>query len=142
VGDARHSESGEQGELNIGQLARERLGAEAFSVGFQTYEGSVFAAPDWGRPGRAVQLRPALEGSFPALLHAATSGGVRDFVLLLRGSEAPTAALAEPRLDRAVGVVYLPQTERQSHYFTARLGRQYDAVVYVDRSTAVQPLAP
>jgi erythromycin esterase-like protein len=141
TGDARETESGEQGELNIGQLARERLGAAAVTVGFLTYAGTVFAAPAWGSEGRRYDLRPGLPGSYDALLHdVRAAGGPREFLLVLRGQSAAAAALAEPRLERAVGVVYAPQTERQSHYFTARLSRQFDVVVYVDSSTAVQPL--
>jgi len=70
-----------------------------------------------------------------------TAGGPREFLLVLRGESAAATALAGPRLERAVGVIYVPQTERQSHYFTARLARQFDVVIYVDSSTAVQPLA-
>jgi erythromycin esterase-like protein len=143
TGDARATESGEQGELNIGQLSRERLGAAAVNVGFLTYVGSVFAAPEWGATGRVFDLRPALPESYAALLHgAATSGGPRDFLLVLRGQSQAATALAQPRLERAVGVIYVPQTERQSHYFGARLAQQFDAVVYVDSSRALQPLAP
>jgi erythromycin esterase-like protein len=142
TGDARHTENGEQGELNIGQLARERLGTGAVNVGFLTYAGTVFAAPDWGAEGRRYDLRPALPGSYASLLHdVRTAGGPREFLLVLRGESAAATALAGPRLERAVGVIYVPQTERQSHYFTARLARQFDVVIYVDSSTAVQPLA-
>ena len=141
TGDARQTESGEQGELNIGQLARERLGTGAVNVGFLTYAGTVYAAPDWGAAGRVYDLRPALAGSYSSLLHdVRTAGGPREFLVVLRGQSAVAAALAEPRLERAVGVIYAPQTERQSHYFTAKLARQFDVVIYVDSSTAVQPL--
>jgi erythromycin esterase-like protein len=143
TGDARHTESGAQGELNVGQLARERLGPGAVNVGFLTYAGSVFAAPAWNEAGRVYALRPALPGSYASLLHdVAIRGDARDFLLVLRGPSPASEALAEPRLERAVGVVYAPQTERQSHYFEARLARQFDAVVFIDSSTAVRPLAP
>ena len=141
TGDARQTESGEQGELNIGQLARERLGTGAVNVGFLTYAGTVFAAPDWGAAGRVYDLRPALAGSYASLLHdVRAAGGPREFLLVLRGQSAVAAALTEPRLERAVGVIYAPQTERQSHYFTARLARQFDVAIYIDSSSAVTPL--
>jgi erythromycin esterase-like protein len=138
AGDARHTQSGEQGELNIGQLVRQRLGAASLLVGFFTYTGTVFAAPDWDRPGRVYDLRPALAGSFADVFHAS---GRRDFLLVLRAGEEAAERLAEPRLERAVGVVYVPQSERQSHYFMARLSRQFDAAVFFDTTSAVRPLA-
>jgi erythromycin esterase-like protein len=137
VGDARHTQSGEQGELNVGQLMRQRHGAGAVLVGFLTYTGTVFAAPDWGRPGRVYDVRPALRGSYAALFDEARQ---RDVLLTLRGGTA-AEALAEPRLERAIGVIYRPDAERQSHYFTARLSRQFDAVVFLHTTTAVRPLA-
>jgi erythromycin esterase-like protein len=137
AGDARHTETAAQGELNIGQLVRDRHGANARLVGFFTYTGTVFAAPGWDRPGRVYDLRPALAGSFGDVFHAS---GVGDFLLPLAGESAVAAALAAPRLERAVGVVYAPQSERQSHYFTARLSRQFDAAVFFDVTSAVQPL--
>jgi erythromycin esterase-like protein len=141
TGDARETDSAERGELNLGQLARERLGAASVNVGFLTFTGTVFAAPDWGAEGRVDDLRPALSGSFASMLHdVATGGGPRDFLLVLRGESPAASALADWRLERAVGVVYLPATERQSHYFAARLSRQFDAVIHVDSSSALRPL--
>jgi erythromycin esterase-like protein len=143
TGDARATESGQQGELNIGQLSRERLGPASVNVGFLTYSGRVFAAPDWGASGRVFDLRAALAESYSALFHAAAAdGGPRDFLLVLRGESPVASTLARPRLQRAVGVIYVPQSERQSHYFTAQLARQFDAVIYFDSSSPVQPLNP
>ncbi len=134
VGDARATEMGAQGQLTLGQLMRERSPNETFLLGFTTYEGTVVAATEWGAPGRATALRQALAGSYAGLFHET---GIPSFLLVL----SPVAAsLAEPRLERAVGVVYAPQTERQSHYFQARLAEQFDAVIHVDRTTAVNPL--
>jgi erythromycin esterase-like protein len=138
VGDARHTEAGEQGELNVGQLMRDRHGAAAVLVGFHTYTGQVFAAPDWDERGRVYDVRPALGGSFSDVFHAAGAG---DFLLVLRDGGGVAEELAAPRLQRAIGVIYRPRTERQSHYFTARLSRQFDAVVFMDTTTAVTPLA-
>lgn len=134
VGDARATDFGAQGQLTVGQLMRERHGA--FLLGFTTYEGRVTAATSWGGPGLETALRPALPESFAGLFH---DTGIASFLLILRGSSA-APALREPRLERAVGVIYAPRTERQSHYFTARLADQFDAVIHVDRTTAVAEL--
>jgi erythromycin esterase-like protein len=136
VGDARSTEMSRRGELNIGQLLRERNGEAAFLVGFLTHSGTVYAAPEWDAAGRVHELRPALPESFAGLLH---DRGLQR-ALLLTGDPAVSAALAGTRLERAVGVVYQPRTERLSHYFEARLSRQFDAVVYIDRTRAVTPL--
>jgi erythromycin esterase-like protein len=137
VGDARATEPGDEGELNVGQLARERWGGDAVLVGFSTYTGTVTAASDWDEPGERKRVRPALEGSWEALLHEA--GG--DFVLPLRdGGDGD--AFRQRRLERAIGVVYLPRSERVSHYFHARLAEQFDAVIHVDATRAVEPLEP
>jgi erythromycin esterase-like protein len=141
AGDARHTESAEQGEHNIAQLVRQRLGTDAVSVGFFTHRGTVYAAHDWDEPGKVYTLRPALAGSVSDVLHAAvTAGAPRDFLLVMRGAGAVSDTMAAERLERAVGVVYRPETERQSHYFLARLSRQFDAAVFFDSSSAVRPL--
>jgi erythromycin esterase-like protein len=136
-GDARLTEMGEGGELNVGQLMRERYDGQSVLVGFTTYQGTVLAAEKWDAPGRERTLRPVLPESYSGLFHRTE---VPAFLLLFRGREELVAALAEPRLERAVGVVYMPATERQSHYFRAQLSRQFDAVIHFDRSTAVTPL--
>ena len=138
TGDARVTEAGDQGEFNIGQLTRQRLGADAVLVGFHTYTGRVLAASSWGEPGRVQSVRPALRGSYSQLFHAT---GIPDFLLLLRGAGETANALSEPpRLQRAIGVIYAPATERQSHYFMARLGQQFDAIIFHDTTDAVTPL--
>jgi erythromycin esterase-like protein len=106
-------------------------------VGFLTYRGTVRAAPDWDMPGRVYDVRPALPGSFGDVLHDAAG---RDYLLVFRGGGPASDALAATRLQRAIGVVYRPETERQSHYFSAQLARQFDAVVFIDVSSAVRPL--
>jgi erythromycin esterase-like protein len=136
-GDARMTQMGEAGELNVGHLMRREHGAGAVLVGFTTYEGQVIAADEWGSQGRRMRIRPALEESYSALFHAT---GVGKFLLNLRGGGEAAEVLARQRLERAIGVVYLPHTERQSHYFTARLSRQFDAVIHFDVTTAVEPL--
>lgn len=137
LGDARFTEMGEEGELNVGQMLRERYGDEAVLVGFTTYDGAVTAAKDWGAAPERMRVRPALQGSIEHLLHAV---GLPRFVLPLRGAGEALGALREPLLERAIGVVYRPETERASHYFEARVASQFDALVHVDRTRAVEPL--
>ncbi len=121
----------------VEQLARQRLGDDAVLVGFHTYAGSVYAADEWDEPGRVMTLRPALPESHSALFQAT---GVPSFVLALRGGGEAAQTLAASRLQRAVGVVYRPDTERQSHYFDAVLPEQFDAWVWFDETRAVTPL--
>jgi len=135
LGDARATEMGQRGELNLGQLIRQRVGRRALLVGFTTYAGSVTAASDWDSPAERKQVRPALAGSYEALFHQTALG---NFYLGLHGPVAE--ALRDRRLERAIGVVYRPDTERQSHYFSAELPRQFDAVLHYDRTRAVEPL--
>ncbi|MDF2440642.1 MAG: hypothetical protein JWN98_1626 [Abditibacteriota bacterium] len=137
VGDARTTTMGQSGEWTLGQLMRERQAAHTVLVGFTTYSGTVIAAPQWGEAGRVERVRPALPGSFSALFHET---GVGNFLLPLRGQSEVVLAMGEPRLERAIGVVYLPQTERESHYFQARMSKQFDAVIHMDTTTALKPL--
>lgn len=137
LGDARATEMGAGGELNLGQLVRERHGAAAVLVGFTTFSGTVTAASDWEAPAERKRVRPALAGSYEALFHGI---GERNFMLNLRDGEEVARALAEPRLERAIGVIYRPESERGSHYFHAELPRQFDAVLHYDTTRAVEPL--
>jgi len=137
LGDARATEMGQRGELNVGQLTREKYGSEAVLVGFTTHHGTVTAASDWGKPAERKRVRPALAGSYEALFHAAK----RDrFLLVLNDSDVMLQQLGVPRLERAIGVIYRPETERQSHYFRTRLPNQFDAVLHFDETRAVKPL--
>ena len=137
LGDARATEMGERGELNLGQLVRERYGSYSLSIGFTTYDGTVTAASDWDADAERKLVRPALDGSIEALMH---SVGIPQFVLNLHDHR--LGGFSTPLLERAIGVIYRPQTERQSHYFHARLIEQFDALIHVDRSTALVPLEP
>jgi erythromycin esterase-like protein len=137
LGDARATELGEAGEWNVGQLVRERHGEGAALLGFSTYEGTVAAASDWDGPLETKRVRPGLAGSWEALFH---DTGLARFALPMRGERALVAALATPRLQRAIGVIYRPETERQSHYFLARPAQQFDAIVHLDRTRAVSSL--
>jgi erythromycin esterase-like protein len=137
LGDARATEMGDMGEWNVGQLVRERYPDDCASVGFSTYSGTVTCADDWDEPSRVKRVRPGLPGSYEALFHDA---GIARFVLHIdRTRELPPEAL-EPRLQRAIGVIYRPETERQSHYFEARLAEQFDAMIHIDETRALEPL--
>lgn len=136
LGDARATQMGREGELNVGQLIREKHGDDARLIGFTTYHGTVTAASEWDGPSEHKRVRPGMPGSYEALLHGA---GIDDFLLPLRGNAA-ARALEEERLERAIGVIYLPATERISHYFEASLARQFDAVIHIDETRAVEPL--
>jgi erythromycin esterase-like protein len=136
LGDARATEMGERGELNVGQLVRERYGTACTLIGFTTNIGTVTAASDWDGPAEIKRVRPALPGSYERLFHDTM---VPRFYLPLQ--EPPVhAALAHPRLERAIGVIYRPETERTSHYFHANLPAQFDGLLHFDHTTAVRPL--
>jgi erythromycin esterase-like protein len=137
LGDARATEMGAAGQLNVGRLVRERHGDAALLVGFTTAVGGVVAADEWDAPGRVVDIRPPLRGSLEALLHAV---GEAAFTLDL-AEPAVAEALGEPCLERAIGVIYRPRTERASHYFHAVPADQFDMLVHVDTTTPVRPLA-
>jgi erythromycin esterase-like protein len=137
LGDARATEMGERGEWNVGQLVREQVGAQAVLAGFSTYDGTVSAATDWGGPAERKTVRPALPGSYEALFHNVRP---KRFLLNLRDDAEVASLLRTPRLERAIGVIYRPETERLSHYFRARLPAQFDAILHIDRTRAVEPL--
>ena len=137
VGDARATEMGERGELNIGQLAREKYGDAAVLVGFSTHHGTVTAASDWGGPAERKRVRPALPKSYEALFHDADP---TRFLLIIGEDKDATRALSTARLERAIGVIYRPETERASHYFNSALPRQFDAMLHFDETRAVEPL--
>jgi erythromycin esterase-like protein len=137
IGDARATEIGRQGEWNVGELARKAYDGQTRLIGFSTYHGWVTAASEWDGPPERKRVRPGLEGSYEDVLH---STGIGNFFLPLRADTPARTALMEPRLERAIGVLYLPQSERQSHYFGAQLPQQFDAVIHLDRTKAVEPL--
>ncbi len=141
VGDAGATEMAARGETNVGQLTRRALGDDAFLVGFGTDHGTVAAAHEWDGPMAVMTVRPAHRDSYERLCH---ESGVPAFHLHLREPERPevTEELKEPRLERAIGVIYRPETELQSHYFEAVLPWQFDEYVWFDETSAVTPLAP
>jgi erythromycin esterase-like protein len=128
---------GKRGELNVGQLIRQRHGSDAVLVGFTTYSGTVTAAHDWDDPGEQRRVLPAIPDSYEHGFHQA---GIPRFFLDLCNGGAKTALMKAPRLERAIGVVYRPETERISHYFLADMPRQFDAVFHFDETRAVEPL--
>ena len=137
LGDARATYMADYGELNVGQLVREKYAEQAILIGFTTYTGTVTAASDWDGPAERKRVRPALKESYEALFHEIDRAM---FFLTLRDNKQLSTALQGPRLERAIGVIYLPQSERQSHYFDARLSRQFDAVIHFDETHALEPL--
>ncbi len=137
LGDARATEMEQRGELNLGQLVRQRFGDEVALIGFTTYTGTVTAASGWEAPAERKRVRPALPGSYEALFHET---GIQNFLLRLSRREEVASLLREPRLERAIGVIYLPRSERVSHYFHAQLSDQFDAILHFDETRAVEPL--
>ncbi len=136
LGDARATEMSHYGEVNVGQLMRERFGDETVLIGFSTYSGTVTAASDWGAPTERKNVRPALRGSYEQLFHET---GLPRFWIDLRGA-GQIGVLQQRRIERAIGVIYRPETERLSHYFHARLPEQFDAIILIDETRAVAPL--
>jgi protein-L-isoaspartate(D-aspartate) O-methyltransferase len=142
IGNAAHTEMGQvREELNIGQLVKERFGHEARLIGFGTHTGTVAAATDWDEPMEVKEVRPSLPGSYERLCH---DSGVKRFLLDMREDSGVNGeaveALLEPRLERFIGVIYRPETERWSHYAEAVLPNQFDAWVWFDETEAVTPL--
>jgi erythromycin esterase-like protein len=137
LGDARATAMSDRGEWNVGQLARERFGNRVFSIGFSTFSGSVTAARDWGDPAERRRVRPGLRGSYEELFHRSE---VPRFWLDLREQNAATTMLRQRRIERAIGVIYRPETERWSHYFETCLPEQFDAIIHLDETRALEPL--
>ncbi len=137
LGDARATQLSQRGELNLGQLTRQKYGRDVVLVGLTTYSGSVTASSEWDEPPERKRINCALPESYEALFHEV---GINKFFLNLRDDAALKNHLHEARLERAIGVIYLPDTERTSHYFEARLSDQFDAIFHFDETRAVEPL--
>ncbi|MCU1352352.1 MAG: Erythromycin esterase [Acidimicrobiales bacterium] len=137
LGDARATEMSRRGELNVGQLVRERHPGDCWSLGFTTYTGTVTASDDWGGQADRKWVRPALRDSVEDLFHQ-----VDEPEFMVPFARAPESAelLRRERLERAIGVIYRPDTERQSHYFWSSVAQQFDATIHIDESWAVEPL--
>ncbi|MBW3560310.1 MAG: erythromycin esterase family protein [Proteobacteria bacterium] len=138
IGDARETDMGwSRGELNLGQLCRERYGEATALIGFGTHTGTVAAASDWGGEMEVKRVNPSRPDSVERLFHEA---GLSPALLDFSRADGLVQGLAQPRLERFIGVIYRPDTERWSHYSDARLSRQFDAWVWFDETEAVQPL--
>jgi len=137
VGDASATELGARGETNIGELCRGHFGTSAYAIGFGTDRGTVAAASNWDEPMQIKDIRPSHEHSYERVCH---DSGVARFFLGLRPAGDLREALMEQRRERAIGVIYRPETEMASHYFAAHLPRQFDEYVWFDETSAVQPL--
>jgi erythromycin esterase-like protein len=138
LGDARATQMGDAGELNLGQLVRRAHGEAARLIGFTTHTGTVTAASNWDEPAERKRIRPSLPASYERLFHDV---GVSQFLLLLNERDTRDA-LQPTRLERAIGVIYRPDSERISHYFRARLPDQFDALFHIDETHALEPLEP
>jgi erythromycin esterase-like protein len=139
LGDARATDmSRGRGEWNVGQLVRENYGTDDVRlIGFTTFEGTVTAATDWDDPPQLKRVRQGLNNSYERLLHQI---GIPNFFLNLRDDAEIREILRRPMLERAIGVIYRPETERISHYFEASLSEQFDGVIHFDRTRALEPL--
>jgi erythromycin esterase-like protein len=136
LGDARATDMGRAGELNLGQLVRDSPGSRSRLIGLTTHSGAVTAASNWDGPAERKRVRPSMPGSYERLFHDA---GLSRSQLLL-DEPGIREALMPARLERAIGVIYRPETERVSHYFHARLAAQFDAVLHIDETRALEPL--
>jgi protein-L-isoaspartate(D-aspartate) O-methyltransferase len=139
VGNAEATEMAARGEHNLGQLCRKAFGAQAYLVGFGTHSGTVAAASKWDGPMEIKTVRPALPRSYEQMCHAT---GLARFMLSLRSRDDlyGPSGLGKERLERAIGVIYRPETERASHYFRANLPQQFDEYIWFDNTRAVTPL--
>jgi erythromycin esterase-like protein len=121
----------------VGQLVRERYDDKTRLIGFSTYTGTVTAASDWDQPPKRKPVRRGLPGSYEDVFH---STEIPNFYVVLRGGGEAAEELGEPRLQRAIGVIYRPESERISHYFLSRISDQFDAVIHLDETNALEPL--
>ncbi len=137
LGNAAATEMGQRGEINIGQLVRERYADKTLHIGFSTSRGTVTAASDWDGPAETKVIREPLPGSYEEVFSRL---GKKHFYLDLRGTGETASMLKDRRLQRAIGVIYRPETERMSHYFYASLPYQFDFMIHVDETEAVKPL--
>ncbi len=133
IGNSAFTQMSLQEEFNIGQLVKEKFNNNSFSLGFTTYNGTVSAASNWDNPVERKIIRNALPESYEFLFHQI---GIANFLLILNEKN----LIPKNLLERAIGVVYMPQTERMSHYFYADLENQFDAVIHCDKTTALEPL--
>ena len=139
VGDASATEMSARGEHNIGELCRKAFDTQSYHIGFGTDHGTVAAASSWDGPMEVKAVRPSHPQSYERQFHLTNQPGL---MLPLRGGRDGAVAeeLAKPRLERAIGVIYRPETELASHYFEAELPRQFDDYIWIDKTKAITPL--
>lgn len=138
IGNAAATEMGRRGEHNIGQLCRKHFGLACYTIGFGTNDGTVAAASGWDEPMEVMQVRPAHPQSYEHLFHLTNAPGV--LLPLTRPDNSDLRdKLMKLRLERAIGVIYRPESELASHYFEAVLPRQFDEYIWIDRTSAVKP---
>ncbi|MBD1847167.1 erythromycin esterase family protein [Cyanobacteria bacterium FACHB-63] len=137
LGDARATDMSKAGEWNLGQLVREKYGQDAVLIGFSTHTGTVTAAAHWNEPPQLKRVRSSLPGSYEALFHETS---LSQFWINLQAENLAVAGLRERRLERAIGVIYHPETERESHYFYASLPQQFDVMIHIDDTRGVEPI--
>lgn len=137
VGDARHTQMGRHGEFTVGQLVREQWPGQSLSIGFTTHHGTVTAATEWGGQAERKRVRPSLPASYEAIFHELSEKGEGP-AFVVRCEDAHW--LPDNLLERAIGVIYRPDTERTSHWFHADLAQQFDVVIHIDHTTALHPL--
>ena len=139
IGDARATEMSARGELNVGQLVRQKYGDAAYLIGFGTDHGTVAAASEWGGPMEIKQVQPSHRDSYEHLCHEVNTN---NFLLPLRKplKQITREKLLQERLERAIGVIYRPETELQSHYFYASLPHQFDEYIWFDETRAVEAI--
>jgi erythromycin esterase-like protein len=138
IGNAAATSMGWEGEFNIGELCRTAYGNDMVAIGFGTDRGTVAAASNWDEPMEIKTVLPARADSYEHLFRRA---GHERALFDWRGRSDLRELLAEPRLERAIGVVYRPDTEFLSHYFRAVMSEQFDAIVWFENSRAVTPLS-
>jgi len=138
LGNAEATEMGNRGEINVGSLCRRHFGDSAYLIGFGTHQGTVAAAADWGAPMEIKSIVPSAPGSIERLCHE--TGHQAFFLPLRHGSRELVTNLQQPRLERAIGVIYRPETEMASHYFNASVAKQFDEYIWIDETRAVDAL--
>lgn len=137
IGDARETQLSLIGELNVGQLMRQKYGSEVFLLGFTTFEGYVTAASEWGARAERKKINPGLENSYENLFHQV---GYDRFMFITKDNMKLKSFFPIRKLERAIGVVYVPRSERQSHYFYSNIANQFDAVIHIDATEALKPI--
>ena len=138
IGNAAATEMARRKELNIGQLLKKKYGEQAFLLGFSTYKGTVTAAEEWGKSAKSMGVTPALEESWEHIFHQVSTN---QFSLFFDKQEVKNALDSiSPKLQRAIGIIYKPETERYSHYFYSNISSQFDGIIHIDATTALSPL--